>query len=114
METKPVPMHEPGAKSTGIQRWETKGPAIPLAISIIHWGHPNPVKAITPLEQPIIQASIDRAALDGWRADEPIDFATLFSRSQVRTRNTFLRWRVDSMTIQMTRPIWDEHLIPHG
>jgi hypothetical protein len=114
METKPVPMYEPSAKSTGIQRWETKGLAIPLAISIIHWGHPNPVKAITPLVQPIIQASIDRAALDGWRVDEPTDFATLFSRSQVRTRNTFLRWRVDSVTIRMTRPISDDLLIPHG
>lgn len=107
-------MYEPSTKLTGIQRWETKRLEIPLAISIFHWGHPDPIEAVVPVVQPIIQESIDRAAQDGWRADEPIDFATLFSRSEVRTRNTFLRWRVDSVTIRMTRPIWDEHLVPHG
>ena len=40
------------------------------------------------------------AARDGWHADEPTDFATLFSRSGVRSRDSYFRWQVDSATIR--------------
>ena len=80
---------------------------IPLAISVIHWRHslyPHYVAAATRVAQPIIQAAIDEAARTGWKADEPTEFATLFSRARVRTKQGILFWRVSSVTIRLTRP----------
>lgn len=100
----------------GILRWESQDLVIPLAISIRHWQTPDYVGAAAPLVQPIIATALAAAARDGWQADEPTDFPTLFSRAQVRTTNTFLRWRVTSVTIHQKRPIRVRHerLIPHG
>jgi hypothetical protein len=89
----------------GIIRWEGRDLVIPLAISIHHWRTPDYVGAAAPLVQPIITAYLREAAQDGWQADEPTDFATLFSRSRVRTRNNLFRWRVDSATIRQLRAV---------
>jgi hypothetical protein len=89
----------------GIIRWEGRDLVIPLAISIHHWRTPDYVGAAAPLVQPIIIAYLREAAQDGWQADEPTDFATLFSRSRVRTRNNLFRWRVDSATIRQLRAV---------
>ncbi|MGO8948775.1 MAG: hypothetical protein ACLQUY_14205 [Ktedonobacterales bacterium] len=100
--------------SDGIQRWEHQEILIPLDISLIHWWHPDYVAAAALRVQPMIAAALTEARHSGWHADEPTDFATLFSRSQVRTRNSVLRWHVDSVTIRLLRPIWNEYLVPHG
>jgi|SRR5579862_1604441 len=100
--------------SGGIQRWEHQDLLIPLRISVIHWRRPDYVGEAAPRVQPLIVAALAEAARSGWQADEPSDFATLFSRSQVRTRNTFLRWRVDSVTIRLIRPFREEYRVPHG
>jgi hypothetical protein len=100
--------------SDGIKRWEHQELLIPLGISLVHWRHPDYVGAASARVQPMIAAALTEALRSDWRADEPTDFATLFSRSQVRTSNSFLRWRVNSVTIRLIRPIWDEYLVPHG
>ena len=106
-------MNEP-RRPRGIFRWECQDLVIPLAISIRHWRTPDYVGVAAPLVQPIIAAALSTAARDGWHADEPTDFPTLFSRSQVRTTNTFMRWRITSVTIHQRRPIQHDRLIPHG
>ncbi|HLJ81797.1 MAG TPA: hypothetical protein VKT52_09950 [Ktedonobacterales bacterium] len=95
-------------------RWEYQDLVIPLAISVSHWHHRDYVGAATPRAQPIIQASLQQAASEGWRADEPTDFPTLFSRSRVRTRNNVARWRLDSVMIRLTRADSSAPLVPHG
>jgi hypothetical protein len=98
----------------GIQHWEHQDLLIPLGISVIHWRHPDYIGAAAARVQPMIASALSAASRSGWQADEPTDFATLFSRSQVRTKNTALRWRIDSATIRQIRPIRAEHLVPHG
>lgn len=103
-----------GNMRPGILRWESQDLVIPVAISVRHWRHPDYVGAATPHVQPLIAASLVAAAHEGWHADEPTDFATLFSRSRVRTTNGVFRWRVTDVTIRLTRPIMREELVPHG
>lgn len=103
-----------GSMRPGILRWDYQDLVIPVAISVRHWRHPDYVGAATPRVQPMIAASLLEAAHEGWQADEPIDFATLFSRSRVRTTNGFFRWHVTDVTIRLTRPIMREELVPHG
>ena len=91
--------------SRGMMDWEGRDLVIPLAISIRHWLTPDYVGAAAPRVQPIIETYLHDAARDGWYADEPTDFATLFSRSRVRTRNNFFRWQVDSATIRLLRAV---------
>jgi len=91
--------------SRGILRWERKDLVIPLTISISHWRTPDYVGAAALLAQPVITAYLREAALEGWHADEPTDFATLFSRSGVRSRDSYFRWQVDSATIRMLRAV---------
>jgi len=100
--------------SRGILRWEYQDLVIPLTISVLHWRTPDYVGAATPRIQPMIAAALAAAAHEGWQADEPTDFPTLFSRSRVRTTNTFIRWRVTSVTIHQMRPIRRKGLVPHG
>ena len=97
-----------------ILRWESHELVIPLTISVRHWRTPDYVGAATPLAEAPIAAALIRAARDGWQADEPTDFPTLFSCSRVRTTNTLLRWRVRSVTIRVSRPVRQELLVPHG
>lgn len=108
----------------GIERWENQDLVIPLAIAVRHWRTPDYVGAATPLVQPMIAAALAAAARDGWHADEPADFPTLFSRSRVRTTNTSWCWRITSVTIHLTRAVPGAvpftgavrrpRLIPHG
>lgn len=101
-----------------ILRWEYQDLEIRLAISVRHWRTPDYVGAATPLVQPMIAAALAAAGRDGWHADEPTDFPTLFSCSRVRTTNTYWRWQITSATIRMTRPVRSpgrrQELIPHG
>jgi hypothetical protein len=90
---------------TSAYRWETQDVLIPLAFSVMRWPHPDYVGAATLRAQSMIAARLAIAADAGWTADEPTDFATLFSRSRVRSRRIPLRWRVDSVTIRMTRRV---------
>lgn len=95
--------------------WEHRELLIPLRISVRHWRHPDYVGEAAVSAQPIIDASLRDAASEGWHADEPTDFATLFSRSRVRTRDTLLHWRVSSVTIQLLCPDLDlPDPVPHG
>jgi len=66
---------------------------------------PDYVGVAAPRVQPFIQAALLLAAREGWRADEPTDFSTLFSRSRVRTTNGFIRWHVSMVTIRLVRPV---------
>lgn len=91
--------------TSGNVRWERKDLVIPLKISISHCRTPDYVGAAALLIQPIIVKYLREAARDGWQADEPTDFATLFSRSGIRTRDTYFRWRVDSATIRLLRAV---------
>ena len=93
--------------SRGTMHWEGRDLVIPLAISIRHWHTPDYVGAAAPRAQSIIETYLHDAERDGWHADEPTDFATLFSRSRVRTRNNFFRWQVDSATIRLLRAVRD-------
>lgn len=91
---------------SGITQWEGleyQNLVIPLTISIHHWRHPDYVAASARQVQPLIRASLEEASRAGWRADEPTDFATLFSRARVRTKDSFISWRVSSVTIRLTR-----------
>ena len=90
---------------TSAYRWEAQDVLIPLAFSVMRWPKPDYVGAATPRAQSLIAARLAVEAGDGWTADEPTDFPTLFSRSRVRSRNTLLRWRVDSVSIRMTRRV---------
>ena len=90
---------------TSAYRWESQDVLIPLAFSVMRWPNPDYVGAATRRAQSMIAARLALAADDGWTADEPADFATLFSRSRVRSRNTLLRWRVDSVSIRVTRRV---------
>jgi hypothetical protein len=94
--------------------WESRDLVIPMTIVITHWRHPDYVGMAARRAQPLIQAALQTAVGDGWQADEPTDFATLFSRSRVRTTNNLVRWRVDSVTIRLIRSIEQERLVPHG
>jgi hypothetical protein len=87
----------------GILAWESRELVIPLDVSVAHWRTPDYVGAAAPRVQPIIQSYLCEAARDGWRPDEPTDFATLFSRSRVRTRDNAVRWSVVSAAIRLTR-----------
>lgn len=89
----------------GILRWESRDLVIPLTLSVAHWRRGEYVEAAAPHVQPIIQARLAETAREGWQADEPTDFPTLFSRSQVRTRVRLFHWRVDSVTIHQIRPV---------
>ncbi len=92
--------------SGGITQWEGleyQDLVIPLTISVRHWRHPNYVGAAAQQIQPLILASLQAVAREGWHADEPTDFATLFSRAQVRTKQGLMSWRVSSVTIRLTR-----------
>lgn len=91
--------------SRGLMHWESRDLVIPLAISIRHWQTPDYVGAAATRAQPIIERYLHDTARKGWHADEPTDFATLFSRSRVRTRNNLFRWRVDSATIRQLRAV---------
>jgi hypothetical protein len=95
---------------TGAHRWETQDLLVPLAFSVRRWPDTDYVVAATPRAQSLIAARLAGAAGDGWTADEPTDFATLFSRSRVRSRNTLIRWRVDSVTIRVTRRVFYRRL----
>ena len=90
----------------GIMQWEGleyQDLVIPLTISVRHWRHPDHVGAAARQIQPLILASLQAVAREGWRADEPTDFATLFSRAQVRTKQGLMSWRVSSVTIRLIR-----------
>jgi hypothetical protein len=87
---------------------------IPLATSVTHLRHPDYVAAAAPSVQPIILLALREAAHEGWKEDQPTDFATLFSRAQVRTITSVLRWRVSSVTIRLTRVVRGVQLVPHG
>jgi hypothetical protein len=63
------------------------------------------VEAATKQVQPHIETRLEETAREGWQADEPTDFPTLFSRSQVRTRDCLFHWRIDSVTIRQIRPV---------
>ncbi len=89
----------------GILRWESQDLVIPLTISVAHWRRGAYVDEAASHVQPIIQARLAETAREGWQADEPSDFSTLFSRSQVRTRDGLFHWRVDSVTIHQVRPV---------
>jgi hypothetical protein len=94
------------ASACGITQWdglEYYDLVIPLTISIHHWRHTDYVAAGARQVQPLIRASLEDASRAGWRTDEPTDFATLFSRARVRTKNSFRSWRVSSVTIRLTR-----------
>lgn len=91
--------------SHGILRWEGQDLVVPLAISISHWRTHDYVGAAAMLAQPIIERYLREAARQGWHADEPSDFATLFNRSGVRTRDNCFRWRVESATIRVLRAV---------
>ena len=94
--------------------WEFQDLVIPVSLFLRHWRHPDAVGTAAPRVQPIILAALQEAAREGWRADEPTDFATLFSRARVRTTESFLRWRISSVSIRLSRPISWGPLIPHG
>jgi hypothetical protein len=94
--------------------WEYQELVVPVSLSIRHWRHPDYVAAAAPRVQLIILAALEEAASEGWRADEPTEFATLFSRSRVRTTHSFLRWRISSVAIRLARPISWGQLVPHG
>jgi hypothetical protein len=100
--------------SRGILRWESQDLVISLRISVLHWRTPDYVGAATPRIQPRIAAALAAAAREGWQADELTDFPTLFSRSRVRTKDTYWTWRVTLATVRLTRPVSRERLIPHG
>jgi hypothetical protein len=105
-------LHE---RARGVWGWEHRQLVVPLRISVRHWRHPDYVGAAAKRAQPIIDASLRDAVSEGWRADEPTDFASLFSGSRVRTRDTLLQWRVDSATMQLLRAIpCRRDLVPHG
>ncbi len=89
----------------GILRWESQSLVIPLTISVAHWRRGAYVEEAAPRVQPIIQARLEETAREGWQADEPTDFPTLFSRSQVRTRDRLFHWRIDAVTIHQIRPV---------
>jgi hypothetical protein len=91
--------------ATSAYRWETQEVLIPLAFSVMRWPKPDYVGAATPKAQSLIAARLAIAAEDGWTADEPIDFPTLFNRSRVRSRSALFRWRVDSVTIRVMRRV---------
>jgi hypothetical protein len=90
---------------TSAYRRETQDVLIPLAFSVMRWPNSDYVGAATLRAQSLIAARLAIAADDGWTADEPTDFVTLFSRSRVRSRRFPLRWRVDSVTIRVTRRV---------
>jgi hypothetical protein len=90
---------------TSAYHWQTQDVLIPLAFSVMRWPKPDYVEAAASRAQSMIAARLAMAADDGWAADEPTDFATLFSSSRVRSRRILLRWRVDSVTIRVTRRI---------
>jgi hypothetical protein len=94
--------------------WESKNLVIPIRISISLRRNPDYIDVAALRVQPFIQASLAEALREGWQADEPTDFATLFSRSQVRTKNTLTRWRIESVTVRLIRAIDDERVVPHG
>lgn len=71
----------------GILRWDSQDLVIPLTISVAHWRRGEYGEEAASHIQPIIQARLAETAREGWQADEPTDFPTLFSRSQVRTRD---------------------------
>jgi hypothetical protein len=90
----------------GILRWDRQDLVIPLTISVAHWRRGDDyVEEAASRIQPIIQARLEETAREGWQADEPTDFATLFSRSQVCTRDGLFHWRIDSVTIRQVRPV---------
>lgn len=89
----------------GILRWDSQDLVIPLTISVAHWRRGEYVEEAASLVQPIIQARLAETAREGWQADEPTDFPTLFSRSRVRTRDRLFHWRIDSVTIHQVRPV---------
>ncbi len=90
----------------GILRWDSQDLVIPLTISVAHWRRGDDyVGEAASHVQPIIQARLAETAREGWQADEPTDFPTLFSRSRVRTRDRLFHWRIDSVTIHQVRPV---------
>lgn len=89
----------------GILRWDSQNLVIPLTISVAHWRRGSYVEEAATQVQPIIQSRLEETAREGWQADEPSDFPTLFSRSQVRTRDCLFHWRIDSVTIRQIRPV---------
>ena len=94
------------ANGGGITQWdglEYQDLVIPLTISIPHWRHIDYVATGARQVQPLIRASLQDASRAGWCADEPTDFAILFSRARVRTKTSFRSWRVSSVTIRLTR-----------
>ena len=100
-----------------IRRWEGlefQDLIIPVTLSVLHWRHPDYVGAAAPRVQPLILAALEEAARSGWRADEPTDFATLFSRSRVRTQDSVLRWRISSVALRLSRRVSDRPRVPHG
>jgi hypothetical protein len=94
--------------------WEYQELVVPMSVCILHWRHPDYVGAAAPRVQLIIRAALEEAASEGWRADEPTEFATLFSRARVRTTDSVLRWHVSSVAIRLARPISWGQLVPHG
>jgi len=90
----------------GILRWDRQDLVIHLTISVAHWRRGDDyVEEAASRIQPIIQARLEETAREGWQADEPTDFPTLFSRSQVCTRDRLFHWRIDSVTIRQVRPV---------
>jgi len=90
----------------GILRWDRQDLVIPLTIAVAHWRRGDDyVEEAASRIQPIIQARLEETAREGWQADEPTDFPTLFSRSQVCTRDRLFHWRIDSVTIRQVRPV---------
>jgi hypothetical protein len=90
----------------GILRWDSQDLVIPLTIAVAHWRRGAYTEEATKQVQPIIQTRLEETAREGWQADEPTDFPTLFSRSKVRTRDCLFHWRIDSVTIHQIRPVW--------
>jgi hypothetical protein len=71
----------------GNLRWDSQDLVIPLTISVAHWRRRDDyVEEAASHVQPIIHARLEETAREGWQADEPTDFPTLFSRSRVSTR----------------------------
>ena len=107
-------VHEVPPEIKRWEGWEYQDLVIPVSLSVLHWRHPDYVGTAAPRVQLIIQAALEKAGCEGWRADEPTDFATLFSRSRVRTTESFLRWRISSVALRLARPMRWGQGVPHG
>jgi hypothetical protein len=91
-------------------RWEHRDVTIPVNIQGKAPSHYDVARELGERVNPIILATVHQLAGEGWQAEGPTEFRSLWERFQVTSRSTggiisAAKWHIDSVSMRFKRPV---------